>query len=169
VLSSACSRHPLVCEGRGQRAASKGLGPIRQPGPELIQARRYLPQHIAILRLCLEHLVLLWRSSGTGSSSRRVARCERRWLITSARQRHVGVSRHKVTMLWRVVGSRPTGLGQEINRLCVFQTHRAGNLHRRSKKTFTRHPPDTLRSHLSCIIKCEWCSPIDGATDASAG
>jgi hypothetical protein len=158
VLTVARWFHPLVCESVGWRESGCDLDISRQAGSKLIESLRNLSQLIGKTALCFSRAILWQSDLGERASGLRVAGRGRQPLILPVYWRHVGVNRHKVTMLQRVLGSKPTRLGQETNRSCVFQTHRAGNLHRRSKKTFTRRPRDTLRSHLSCI-RCEWCSP----------
>ncbi len=157
MLSLARLYRPLVCEGDGRAKADSEAWRVQLSGRELIHTIKIPLQFIVNARFIFGLAVfLLGRTSATLSQSRASA-YDLRVSIRSGHRRHVGVNCHKVTTLPGVLNCSRSRPGQE-KRSCVFQTHHAGNLHRRRKKTFTRHPRDTLRSHLSCI-RCEWCSP----------
>jgi hypothetical protein len=82
------------------------------------------------------------------------------------RRSHVVVNCHKVTTLGHLVGEAASQTAQEAKMpepepaIPIVQSAPA------REKTFTRHPHDTLRSHLSCISASD--TPItDGAADVS--
>jgi hypothetical protein len=156
VLSLTCSYRPLVCESDSRATADSRSWRLQPSGTELIQYSKLSLQYVEKADLIFAIANSLLARMSPAPSQLRAPAHDIRVSISSGRLRHVGVNRHKVTTLPGVVGGRRSRAGQE-KWSCVFQTHHAGNPHRSRKKTFIRHPRDTLGSHPSCI-RCEWRS-----------
>src|SRR6478752_6258007 len=88
------------------------------------------------------------------------------WPVPYRAERHVMVSRHKVTTLRPLVSVAASQTGQEANMAETVLVTPRMQTECPSEKTFTRRLLDTLRSHPSCI-SARSVPLTDGAADVS--
>jgi hypothetical protein len=140
-----------------------------------LRARHSIKSAFFYSTLALQHIELAanilrdpWLGKGSWQATLRPqsasldARRDARWRV----QRQVGVMCHKVTTLPHFVGVAATESHRSTKMSeADFATPRAQSAPV-GEKTFTRHPPDTLRSHPSCIGVRRFTT-TDGAADVS--
>jgi hypothetical protein len=137
VLTFANRFHPLVCENLGRHAVGNGFGVFSHAESELIKSLKNLSQLFGKPELYIRNVVPLESGSAKRASGLRAAGRGRRPLIQLAYWRHVGVNRHKVTTLRRVLSKQavPTRLGdQQVMRVpdtpCrQFASRKQKNIH----------------------------------------
>ena len=169
MLAFASWFHPLVCESLGRRAAGSGFGAVRQVEIELIKSLKNLSQLFGIAGLCFQYLVSLWDSAVERAGGLRAAGCGRRPLIALVHWRHVGVNRHKVTTLRRVLSetSRPDSARRPAGHACSRHTVQAICIAEAKKHSRDARAIRYARTYLA--LGASGVPPIDGAADASAG
>jgi hypothetical protein len=168
VAPSACNPCPLVCESGVRRHCRRELGRGTSSMLNLDQTLRNLSQGIGKSGLCGLMMCCPRRRFDEPVRPWRGAVRDRRKGPQPAPSSQDAVNRHKVTMLDRLFGYRPSRFGQEAGIAMRVLDTSCAQFASRSEKTFTRKPHDTLRSHLSCI-GARGVPNIDGATHASAG
>ena len=167
MLSFACSCHPLVCEDCDRKLANSGLRGIKQCDRILIQIIKKLRQLIEITKFILTNLFSLWSSPAPRPNGRRTDRPDGQVATRAAHQCHVGVIRHKVTTLRRLVDSRGRSAARRKGHACSGHTMRAICIAEAKKHSRDTRAIRYARTYLA--LGASGVPPIDGAADASAG